>query len=45
MDGRLTTGGVAEDVAGDVQVLPNDESLDGTELERLEGVLDTEAVL
>ena len=45
MDGRLTTGGVAEDVAGDVQVLPNDEGLHGTKLEGLECVVDTETVL
>ena len=45
MYGRLTTGGVAEDVAGDVQVLPNDEGLHGTKLEGLECVVDTETVL
>ena len=45
MDGRLTTGGVAEDVAGDVQVLPDDQGLHGTELEGLERVVDTETVL
>ena len=41
----LTASGVAENVARDVQILPDDESLDSAELKRLQGVFNTEAVL
>jgi hypothetical protein len=44
VDDDLLAGGVAQGVPRDVEVLPYDERLDGTEVERLEGVLDTEAV-
>jgi hypothetical protein len=44
VDDDLLAGGVTQGVARDVEVLPYDERLDGTEVERLEGVLDTEAV-
>lgn len=44
MDDDVGAVRVAEDVASDVQVLPDDESLDGSELETAEGILDTKAV-
>jgi len=36
---------VLEDVTLDVQILPTDEDLDGAHLQRLQGVVDAEAVL
>ena len=41
----LTVGAVLEDVALDIQILPTDENLDRSHLQRLEGVLHAEAVL
>ena len=41
---RRTAGSVAEAVARDVQVLPDDEGFDGTKLQSFERVLNTEAV-
>lgn len=40
-----TSGSVAQDVAGNVKVLPDDERLNGTKIERLQGIVHTEAVL
>lgn len=40
----LTSCSVAKAVAGNVEVLPDDESLDCSELEGFERILDTEAV-
>ena len=40
----LTASGVAENVACNIEVLPDDQSLDGTELKCLECVFDTKAV-
>ena len=39
-----TVGSIAENIAGDVEVLPDDQSFDGAELESLESVFDTEAI-
>jgi hypothetical protein len=41
---RLTSSRVAKDVSGDVQVFPNDQCLDGAELESLERILNAETV-
>lgn len=40
----LTTGSIAKNVSRNVQVLPDDEGLNGAELEGLQSILDTEAV-
>jgi len=40
----LTTCGIPKDVACDVQVLPDDKSLDSAQLQGLECIVDTEAV-
>ena len=45
MRGRRTSGSIPENVTRDVQVLPYDKRLDSTQLECLERVVDTEAVL
>lgn len=41
----LRTSGILQNPAGDVQVLEDDQSLGGTELQSLEGILDTVANL
>ena len=40
----LTARSIAKDISRDVQILPYDQSLNGTKLKGLECVLDTEAV-
>ena len=45
MRGRRTSGSIPENVTRDVQVLPYDKRLDSTQLECLERVVNTEAVL
>jgi hypothetical protein len=40
----LTSSRIAKDEASSVQILPNNQGLNSTELERLESVGDTEAV-
>ena len=40
-----TSSGVTEDVTRDIKVLPYDQSLDGSEFERLERVFDTKTIL
>ena len=42
---RLTSCSIAEHVACDIQVLPHDQSLDGTEIKRLQRIVNTKAVL
>lgn len=41
----LGAGGRAEGMANDIEILPDDEGLDGSHLESMEGVVDAEAVL
>ena len=48
MSGRQTphtAGRIPEHISGDVEVLPYNQRLHGTKFKRLEGVVDTEAVL
>lgn len=43
--GVRTAGRVPENITRDVEVLPYDERLHSTEFQRLERIIDTEAVL
>ena len=40
-----TAGRIPEHISGDVEVLPYNQRLHGTKFKRLQGVVDTEAVL
>jgi hypothetical protein len=41
-EARRTPSSVPKDVTGDVEVLPDDERLDGSHLETFEGIVDSE---
>jgi hypothetical protein len=40
----LTSGRIPKDISGDIQVFPNDQRLNGAELESLEGILNTKTI-
>ena len=40
----LTASSVPQDVTSDIKIFPNDEGLNGAQLESLEGIINTEAV-
>lgn len=40
----FTSSGVAENITGNIEILPDDEGFHGSELEALEGVIDTETI-
>jgi len=43
-DVRHTSSSVPQHISSDIEVLPDNESLDGTKFKSLEGIVNTEAV-